>query len=102
MRCDPQLFDRPPLSPVGGGELVVWVGAGVRWGVQLVEGLDGKARRAQQPDPLAVAGMELNLTALLPQGDTGLNLLVGAESSGGLLTPEGSAGSRRIRPGQIQ
>ena len=49
--------------------------------------LAGSTSRFTLPSPLDIA-TELH-DSLLPQGDAWLNLLVGAESSEGLLTPEG-------------
>jgi len=62
-----------------------------------VSGPPGKLRKSASPPSLSVAA-ELTY-ALLPQGDAWVNLLVGAESSDGLLTPEGlvAAGEAALR-----
>src|SRR5215211_523674 len=58
--CGPEVLHWPLAGPLGGGDAVVLVGGGIGWGVQLVEGLDDEAVGAQHPDPVAMAGVELD------------------------------------------
>jgi hypothetical protein len=78
----------PDLPPDSGAIVSASIG---RWG-DLVNAIfdpnsPGRLRRFKGRSELDVAG-ELT-TSLLRQGDAWINLLVGAESSQGLLTPEG-------------
>src|SRR6266545_4333710 len=59
----PEVLHRPLPGPVGGGDVVVLVGLAIRRGVELVEGFDHETVGAQDADPLAVAGVELDPAA---------------------------------------
>jgi hypothetical protein len=82
------LFTLTPYLPVDAAAIV---GASIgRWAdltnTIFVTGSPGRLSRLGRQSELEVAG-ELT-KSLLPQGDAWINLLVGAESSDGLLTPE--------------
>jgi hypothetical protein len=93
---DPYLLDGPSPGPFGSRQLVVGVGAGVWRGVQLVECINGEARGSQDPDPLAVAGVELYpVTGRLQTGNLALRvqqLVSGVSGHAGLAHGQQDAG----------
>src|SRR5262249_5149478 len=57
---DPYLLGRPLARPLGAGLRVVGMIGSIGRGVELVQGIDEEAAAAQDLDPLAVGGVELD------------------------------------------